>query len=73
MVAMLTSGNHKAHLFGFERQLDEYLLQLLVDIVDAKLFESVLIENFEAVNVKNADCLQVLYFVLHCPVDALLN
>ena len=32
-------------LFGFEGQLDEDLLELLVDIVDAELFEGVVLER----------------------------
>ena len=41
------------HLFGLQRQLDEYLLELFVHKVDAKLLEPVLLEDLEAVNVQN--------------------
>ena len=43
------------YLFCLESQLDEYLLQFLVHIVDAELLEPILLENLETVNVKNAN------------------
>lgn len=41
-------------LFQFEYMLNEELLEILVGIVDAKLFETVMIEIFEAENIQYA-------------------
>ena len=57
------------HLLCLHRQLDKDLLQLLVDKVDAELFEPILLEDLEAVDVKNADAQHLLFrLVLHCLV-----
>lgn len=42
-------------LLLFQDQLNEQLLQFLVAIVDAQLLETVVIEDFETVDVQNAD------------------
>lgn len=41
-------------LFGAQRQIDEKLLELLVAVVDAQLFEAIAVENLEAVDVEDA-------------------
>lgn len=42
-------------LFGLEGELNKDLLKLFVDIVDAELFERVLLENLESINIQNTD------------------
>jgi hypothetical protein len=39
------------YLLGFECQFDEDLLKLLIYVIDAKLLESILLEDFEPINV----------------------
>lgn len=51
-----------------ERQLDEDLLELLVDIVDAELLERVALEHLEAVDVQHADH-QLPLCLLHLPAE----
>ena len=41
-------------LLGFQGKLDEDLLQLLVDKIYAKLFESILLKDFESINIEDA-------------------
>ena len=69
---LLLLSNHLLvphHLLGLHCQLDEDLLQLLVDKVDAELLEPVLLEDLEAVDVEDADALHLLLrLVLHCLV-----
>lgn len=43
------------YLFSFQRELDENLLQFLIHVVDAKLFEAVPLKDFESVNIENSD------------------
>ena len=59
-----------SYLFGFQSQLDEDLLQLLVDKVDAELLEAVVLEDLEAVDIQNADAVGVRRR-LHGRVDPL--
>ena len=42
-------------MFLLEHEFNENLLQLLVDVVDAELFETVLVENFETVNIQHTN------------------
>ena len=56
----------RPHLLCLHCQLDEDLLQLLVDKVDAELLEPVLLEDLEAVDVEDADAEHLLLrLVLH--------
>ena len=50
----------KTYLFSFECQFNEDLLEFLVDKINAKLFKSVLLKDFKAINVQNAQCCQIL-------------
>ena len=53
-------------LLRLHSQLNEDLLQFLVDEVDAELLEAVLLEDFEAVDVEDADAQHLLLgVVLH--------
>ena len=55
-----------SNLFRLHRQLNEDLLQLLVDKVDAELLEAVLLEDLEAVDVEDAGAHHLLLrLVLH--------
>jgi hypothetical protein len=49
-----------SYLFSLQGKLDENLLQLFVDKVNAELFESVLDENLESVDVQDSQCQEVL-------------
>lgn len=42
-------------LFTLECQFNEQLLQFLVTQIDTELFERVVLENFESVNIQNSD------------------
>ena len=56
----------RPHLLCLHRQLNEDLLQLLVDKVDAELLEPVLLEDLEAVDVEDANAEHLLLrLVLH--------
>lgn len=44
--------SHILFLFCLERKLDENLLKLLVHVVDAKLLERIVLEDFEPVDVE---------------------
>ena len=56
----------RPHLLCLHCQLDEDLLQLLVDKVDAELLEPVLLEDLEAIDVEDADAEHLLLrLVLH--------
>ena len=53
-------------LLRLHGQLNEDLLQFLVDEVDAELLEAILLEDFEAVDVEDADAQHLLLgVVLH--------
>ena len=55
-----------SHLLSLHCQLNEDLLKLLVDKVDAELLEAVLLEDLEAVDVEDADAQHLLLrLVLH--------
>lgn len=43
------------HLLCLERELNEDLLQLLVHVIDAELLKSIALEDFEPVNVQDAN------------------
>lgn len=42
-------------LLGFQCTFNEDLLQLFVDVIDAKLFERVVLEDFEAIDIEHTD------------------
>ena len=46
---------HVFLLFQFENMLIEFLLELLIGIVDAELLERILGEMFEAINIEDAN------------------
>mmetsp|Transcript_36049 Transcript_36049/g.86797 ORF Transcript_36049/g.86797 Transcript_36049/m.86797 type:complete len:230 (-) Transcript_36049:793-1482(-) len=47
-------------LFRSQSELDEYLLQTLVDIIDAQLLKTVLLKYLEPVDIQHPDAAQVL-------------
>ena len=47
--------SHVLFLLLLQHQLDEQLLQLLVTVIDAELFETVVLKNLKPVNVQNTD------------------
>ena len=53
-----------------ESEIDENLLKFFVDEIDAKLFESVFLEDFKAVNIENSD-VEFLGRLLHFLIDGL--
>ena len=61
------------NLLVLERKLDEYLLELLVDEVDAELLEPILLEYLEPVNVEDTEAIHALHYtsVLHRSVYTL--
>lgn len=46
-------------LFLFQGQVDENLLELLIDVVDAKLLEAIDVENLETVDIENTEDVEV--------------
>lgn len=62
----------KTHLFRLQRELDENLLQLLVDEVDAELLETVFLKYLESVYVQDSDLVSVRVG-LHGRVNFLRN
>ena len=60
-------------LLCLESELNEDLLQLLIDVVNAQLFETVLFENLEAVNIQDTDCVGSWLSCLEGLVDALYD
>ena len=59
-----------ACLLGFQSKFDEDLLELFVDVVNAELFEAVLVEYLEAVDVQDSD-VDLLNVLSHCSVHRL--
>lgn len=60
----------RSYLFGLQCKLYEDLLKLLVDKVNAKLFEAVLLEDLETIYVENTD-LEAVGIGLHRQIDFL--
>ena len=58
------------HLFGFQRQLNEDLLEFFIDKVDAELLEAVASEDLKSVDVENSHVDDFLVFP-HSFVDRL--
>ena len=46
-------------LFGLQSEADENLLEFFIDIVDAKLLETILVEYFEAINIEHSEAKHV--------------
>ena len=57
-------------LLSFQRELNEDLLKFLVNVVDAKLLERVVLEDFEAVDVEYTNDLSMCLAGFHRDVDA---
>lgn len=61
---------HVFFLLSFQRQLNEDLLEFFVDIVDAELFERVVLKDFKAIYVEYANDLVVGLAGFHRNVNA---
>ena len=59
-----------SYLFGFQSELDEYLLKLLVYKINAKLFETVSIKYFKSINIENTDFVS-FHVCFHGRIDSL--
>lgn len=55
--------NLTTHLFSFQCKLNENLLQFLIDIVNAKLFKAILLEDLKTIDIQDAN----VYFQSNLP------
>ena len=45
----------KKYVYLLQNKLNKQLLKLLVTVIDAKLFKTVVVEDFESVNIQDSD------------------
>ena len=60
----------KFHLFSFQCQFDKNLLQLFIDVVDAELLKTILLEDLKTIDIKNSN-IDFLQLLCHSSVHSL--